>query len=81
MSTSREIKANSGEFIKLCKEAGYSEYVWTETINLICCCDDKDKALAYMTDLAKKKVSEDDFYTEVVNLIYDEENNVARNKF
>lgn len=55
MSTSREIKANSGEFIKLCKEDGYSEYVWTETINLICCCDDKDKALAYMTDLAKKK--------------------------
>lgn len=52
-----------------------------ETLHSICCCDDKDKALAYMTDLAKKKVSEDDFYTEAVNLLYDEENNIARNKF
>lgn len=81
MSTPREIKANSGEFIKLCKEAGYSEFVWTEAIHSVCCCDDKDKALAYMTDLAKKRIGQRDFYTEAVNLLYDEKNNVERKKF
>lgn len=82
MATIKEILGNKADkFTEICKKANYSDFVIEETLHSICCCDDKDKALGYMTDLAKKKVSEDDFYTEAVNLLYDEENNVARKKF
>ncbi len=73
------IKAD--KFTEICKKANYSDFVIEETLHSICCCDDKDKALAYMTDLAKKRIGQRDFYTEAVNLLYDEENNVARKKF
>lgn len=73
------IKAD--KFTEICKKANYSDFVIEETLHSICCCDDKDKALEYMTDLANKRIGQRDFYTEAVNLLYDEENNVARNKF
>ncbi len=60
------------EFATLCKEAAY---------NNICYCNDFDKALAYMTDLAKKKIEEQEFYTEVVGLVFDEEKLESRLKF
>lgn len=82
MATIKEILGNKADkFTEICKMANYSDFVIEETLHSICCCNDKDKALAYMTDLAKKKISQRKFYTEAVNLIYDEENNIARNKF
>ena len=69
------------EFATLCKEAGYAKIVREQAYNNICYCNDFDKALAYMTDLAKKKIEEQEFYTEVVGLIFDEEKLMARLKF
>ncbi len=82
MATIKEILGNKADkFTEICKMTNYSDFVIEETLHSICCCNDKDKALAYMTDLAKKKIEEQEFYTEVVGLVFDEEKLESRLKF
>lgn len=81
MMITEKTRDNVKEFVKLCKDNKYSSFVCEQAFHNISCCDNFDKALAYMTDLAKKKIDEQEFYTEVVGLIFDEEKLMARLKF
>lgn len=82
---SKEISANYinklRELGKLAKELGYSRELISEAAEDISIQKDKEAALDYLLEFARKGVSESEFFGAVMDLIMDEKTERMRFKF
>lgn len=75
------LKTKFGELGRLGKQAGYSWELITEAIEDINIQKDKEAALDYILDFARRKVNSEEFFTAVMDLTMDEKTHRMRFKF
>lgn len=81
MTMSNDYKNKLGELGRLAKQAGYGREIVSEAAEDISIQKDKEAALDYLLDFARRGVSESEFYGAVMDLTMDEKTHRMRFKF
>lgn len=81
MTLSEDYKSKLGELGRLAKRAGYSRELISEAAEDISIQKDKEAALDYLLDFARRGVSESEFFGAVMDLTMDEKTECMRFKF
>lgn len=81
MTVSEDYKNKLGELGRLAKKAGYGWDIVEKAARNISIQKDKEAALDYILDFARKGVSESEFFGAVMDLIMDEKTERMRFKF
>ncbi len=81
MTVSEDYKNKLGELGKLAKELGYSRYIKEKAAIDISIQKDKEAALDYLLDFARRGVSSSEFFGAVMDLTMDRKTERMRFKF
>lgn len=81
MTVSEDYKNKLGELGKLAKELGYSRYIKEKAAIDISIQKDKEAALDYLLDFARRGVSSSEFFGAVMDLTMDRKTEHMRFKF